>query len=75
MLKQRDKKERLEWELHVDFGDYRENDASNVVNFPKIYSVFCMPDSLLHFDLGISTSGKIISTLSEIKKCVSITSA
>jgi len=60
--------------VHVDFGDYRENDASNVVNFSKIYSVF-MPVSLLHFNLGISTSGKIISTLREIKKCVSVTSA
>jgi len=61
--------------VRVDFGDYRENDASNVANFFKIYSVFCMPDSLLHFNLGISTSGTIISTLSEIKQCVSIISA
>jgi hypothetical protein len=61
--------------VHVDFGDYRENDASNVANFFKSIVSFCMPDSLLHFNLGISTSGTIISTLSEIKKCVSITSA
>ena len=36
---------------------------------------FCMHDSLLHFKVGISTSGTIISTLSDIKKCVCITSA
>jgi len=40
MLKQRDKKGRLEWKVHAGFGDYRENDVSNIVNFSKICSVF-----------------------------------